>query len=646
MLRFTEVQLTNETGLPNHGRLVWTSNWAPNYKGAYAHSTRDLVFAEGLNLAVAYYHAGQYDKGYDLLKGAYASMFQGSIPGGLSCHAYRNGQQRRNEEFTDGISLFARVVVEGLYGIVPEFQNDILHLSPGFPKAWNQASIRTPDVSYEFRRTQNEITIHLTSQRRAQIHYKVGILDQRVSAVFLDGKEFRQYTIEPGVGRAFVHVTTPSMTASTLEIRLAAFEHAVRFPAVVAQSDPVSVTVEGAQILHFNDPQQVLTELQQQASSLTGIASASIGHHTFFVRAGSPSQSYWHPVDVEIRPRLEIMNAGANEKGECSFRLRNNTANQTFRSINVEWCGARQQLQDVLRPGESRDCRLQGAQQLMPGGSQVVIAGSGFEKVARVLPYWPSAAGAADVHAFQPVAIDSLFDESPETVLQRNIWSDDRIYAVCFDYFLAHLNGDRSRMPNASRLRGKVDARGIALTDCGIPFAQRAIGNNMVALSLLNGFRPAVRIPIGHAARRIYLLLGAITFPIQSHIPNGRVTVGYENGTQTSIDLVNPTNLDSGLGTFGGTYHYTPNGREVIGALPPFTLPPQPTIILRQHGVPDKDEDVHPAWENSESTRPPLAAHADILAIDVDHRSQIDSLHVDVIANDVVLGLFGVTILV
>ena len=59
MLRFTETNLRNETAIPNGGRLVWSSNWAPNYDKHYTHSTYDLVFAENLNLAIAYYRVGQ-----------------------------------------------------------------------------------------------------------------------------------------------------------------------------------------------------------------------------------------------------------------------------------------------------------------------------------------------------------------------------------------------------------------------------------------------------------------------------------------------------------------------------------------------------------------------------------------------------------
>ena len=121
---------------------MWSSNWAPNYDKHYTHSTYDLVFAETLNLAIAYYRAGQFDKAYELVKGVYASMYQGGIPGGLSCHAYSNGQQRANEEFGDAISMFARTAVEGVFGILPECSMGSSIFRPGFPKTGKTAPFR------------------------------------------------------------------------------------------------------------------------------------------------------------------------------------------------------------------------------------------------------------------------------------------------------------------------------------------------------------------------------------------------------------------------------------------------------------------------------------------------------------------------
>ena len=219
MLRFTEKNLRNETEIPHGGRLVWSSNWAPNYDEHYTHSTYDLIFAENLNLAIAYYRAGQFDKAYELVKGAYASMYQGGIPGGLSCHAYANGQQRANEEFADSISMFARTAVEGVFGILPEMEDGIINISPGFPKDWNDASISTPDLSYRFHKTNLGITLETETAQPLRIHFRVPIFDASLAAASINGSSVDVH-IEPGIGGSFVDVTGPSTTDSSLNLKL------------------------------------------------------------------------------------------------------------------------------------------------------------------------------------------------------------------------------------------------------------------------------------------------------------------------------------------------------------------------------------------------------------------------------------------
>ena len=393
-------------------------------------------------------------------------------------------------------------------------------------------------------------------------------------------------------------------------------------------------------------PQGVLRDTKSSKSSLNGTVAGELGHHTLFLQIGDARHSYWHPIDIEIRPRVEILTPQISRAGECTFRLRNNSAVVTLRNIEAHWAGANQLLEGDLRPGEAGDFRIpSGTSSLLLGENQLTVTAPSIETVAAKIPYWPSNPETPSKEPWKTIRLDSLYDESLENLLSRKFWSSDYKYAPCFDYLLAHLNGDRSRPPNATSLRKKVNTEGIFETAYGLPFAQRAAGDNMIALSLWNDFRRSVEVPIDQSAHRIYLLLSAITFPMQSHIANGRVTVRYIDGSSSALDLVNPTNLDNGIGTFGGTYHYTANGHVMIGEVPPFEYPPQPMLLLRQHGVPDHDEEVHPAWENSARTRPPLASHADIIGVDCDPAKKIRIIQVEARANNVILALFGLTLL-
>jgi hypothetical protein len=179
----------------------------------------------------------------------------------------------------------------------------------------------------------------------------------------------------------------------------------------------------------------------------------------------------------------------------------------------------------------------------------------------------------------------------------------------------------------------------VFLTRYGIPFAQRKQGNNLVALSRWKEFPNRVEIPVRGSARRIYLLLSAITFPIQSQIANARVTVHYADGSKSELDLVNPDNFDNGWGKFGGTYHYAANGMELLSLTQTRKKEAHSLLILDQLNLPGlvRIPDLADKWEE----RP----HADIIDVDCDARRNIESVELEVLSNEIIVGLLGVTLL-
>jgi hypothetical protein len=209
---------------------------------------------------------------------------------------------------------------------------------------------------------------------------------------------------------------------------------------------------------------------------------------------------------------------------------------------------------------------------------------------------------------------------------------------------LEHLVGDRSGRPNDNLLRSRVNAAGVFLTHVGIPFAERAVGNNVVILSRWKEFPDHISVPVQEVARKVYLLISGITFPMQSQIANVRVVVNYAEGGKSSLDLVNPDNFDSGWrGFYGGNYHYAANGMEVIGSGPPEekddeakTMPiARPGTILAEQGVPEPLD--YSKWTS--------ATHADIVDVDCDPSRKIQDVVITVLSNEIIAAVHGITLL-
>ena len=76
-------------------------------------------------------------------------MYLSAGPGNfeqLSFYDAMRGELYR--DFADGIGMVARTTVEGLFGIQPDALNKQLLIRPGFPAAWDSASIQI--TGYEF----------------------------------------------------------------------------------------------------------------------------------------------------------------------------------------------------------------------------------------------------------------------------------------------------------------------------------------------------------------------------------------------------------------------------------------------------------------------------------------------------------------
>jgi hypothetical protein len=646
MLRFTETKLRSETGIPNGGRLVWSSNWAPNYNQHYTHSTYDLTFAENLNLAIAYYRTGQVDKAYELVKGVYASMYQGGIPGGLSCHAYSNGQQRANEEFGDAISMFARTAVEGVFGILPEMQHRTITISPGFPRDWMDASISTPDLSYRFHKTNSEISLEVETAQPLRIHYRIPLFEASLAEASINGSQVEAGT-EPGIGSSFAVVTGPLTTKSQLTVKLKPHPMALRARSVGVAGERLTMGVENARLQEFKDPQAILEQAKLTEHSLSGIVKESLGPHTLFVLVGDAKDSRWEPINLEVRPPVEIVNPQVDFKsGQCSFTLRNNRALEMKVKGKCSWAGKTTELDVQVPSGTEARFTAQGdLSALLLGKNLLEVSGlMGVSALRAEMPYWPQTPPAtAGKMEWKAVRLDQFYNDSLSTVLSHPFWTSDTDYpyAVCRDYMLAHLVGDRSARPNDDRLRSRVNAQGVFVTEDGIPFAQRAEGRNLVALSRWRDFPDHLTVPVDDVARKIYLLISGITFPMQSQIANLHVVVNYAEGGKTEVDLVNPETFDSGwAGFYGGNYHSAANGMEVIGTgekdMMSHNMPiGRPRTILGQQGVPELLD--YSQWAT--------ATHADIVDVDCDASRRIQSVEITVLSNEIIAALHGITLL-
>lgn len=194
--------------LPYGGELCQSSNWVP-----WKWSVRDTFGGDVCALALAYFQTGLPDDAWDLLLGATLdSAYAGSVPGGFS-------HIGAGTDFSDNCHMFARTVVEGLFGYDPDYPNHRVKLRPAFPSSWQKAAIKTPDYSLDFSQDGEVDRYRLTLALAADLECVLPVRAEGVVRVTVNGRESNWET-SAGFGYTLLRLRVPQASAVDLAIQL------------------------------------------------------------------------------------------------------------------------------------------------------------------------------------------------------------------------------------------------------------------------------------------------------------------------------------------------------------------------------------------------------------------------------------------
>lgn len=286
----------------NNYATISTTNWLP-----YSWSINNVAFAEVMHTALAYFQAGCYEKGYRLLKSSVLDgMYLGNSPGNfgqISFYDAARGECYR--DFGDPIGIASRVLMQGLFGILPDGFNDVLYLQPGFPIDWNEASIVTPDVAYVFQRNglKDCYIINQSKDSWRTLKLRVKALSSDIKKVMVNGKVVNWHMIKTVSERPIIEVVTTCDSINQIEIEWAGDTITPRAADDYIYQTDDSYTLRVAsnqQILDCYDPQCVLDKLSFSKRSLKGKLNNNAGSKTFFILLKQGAMEWWQPIDIMI----------------------------------------------------------------------------------------------------------------------------------------------------------------------------------------------------------------------------------------------------------------------------------------------------------------------------------------------------------
>jgi hypothetical protein len=638
MMRYTMHSLERIPVEGCDGELIWNTNWVP-----YHWSVRDIDYADVFHASLAYYSIGRRADAYRLYSGALTDSTCNHVtPGAFMC-VYEG----KSVDFADTVSMFGRATVEGLFGIRPRMHERMVTISPGFPDDWREASIRTPDFSYEYRYCDGVESVRATSAQECEKELRLVARRNGVRCVRVDGNE-AAYSIEPGIGHAYIVVRSNIGFTSEFEVEYSGAEPA-RFdlPEIVAERSTLTVSGRASgsavRIVGVKDPQTVLSSFElSDDGGCRLVFGGDRGYHTLFLLVSDGMLRYWHPVDVEIRESLRAVDCALSSGDRrISLRLENNTARTTSIQARYE----NQVFSCEIAPYAKSDLlefSLSATHDFLPGGNSVDVEVTGdVNRVIRV-----------DVEDWQVLGSDEglrvkLGQQAVLVPLERHF--NDRVSDIFRHDYLSprspycslqvpvHLyppnwcgtRMDRVKNMNDRYLRRSVTAEGVFYTSAGIPFAQvsEEEADNVVYVSKWDNFPDEVTVPVGVEGRRLYLLLTGYTNQMQCWVTNAVIEVIYSDACRQRLELVPPRNfrsMESGPGT------EREEDRWCYGAKPLYRVQIGNLSERVGEAVPSSGKDD--------------GIYAQVLDMNL-RPKEIKSLKISAIANDIVVGLLGVTVL-
>jgi hypothetical protein len=628
-LRYLDADLAR---LPVRGQGVPDGDWfvLPNTNWPGAGRMNSVSPGESAHAALALWQVGRSEDAWKLWKGVVLdSFFMGRAPGQVAARspldALAATDAARDE--ADAIGSLARSTVEGLFGIQPDVPAGELLIRPGFPAEWGRASLSRSYLGFTFRREgqADRYVIEPKFSRPLKVRLVLRARGERVLSVQVNGKAAAWTSAPDAIGDPQVQLTLePAAKHEVVVNWVGERTPSARPVAVAASGRNFSADFAPAQVVDVSDPQGVLRDPNRSESGLSGVVAGQPGQRTLFAKLKQGDLTWWQPVLLDVRPGLEIVPAPVQDAQKVHFRIRNNTSSSWERAAVIEVGGQKSTL--VLRIGamaESGELALPGVG-LLPGTIPVRVELGELGAAEGAVTNWQLNAGSTSL---RQVDLTALFNDEAGKLFRNEYlkprperaslalpkqglgdWADPRRSFAVDDAGLRRVaaNGDQLVLPQGITFRtpSAAGARNVAFT------------------SRWENYPAEITVAVNGRANRAYLLLVGSTNPMQSRLDNAEVIVTYRDGTTDRLALNNPVN-------------WWPVEQDFTADDPAYR-PNAPRLLRIELGT-------GRSYVPGPATRPTGGA-ATVLDLALSPDKNLQSLTLRTLANDVVVGLMGVTL--
>lgn len=615
-------------GVPGGLATLTSTTWMP-----YMWSINNTAMAEVTHTALADWQAGRADMAYSIFKGALVdSMFVGQCPGNLHMTSFFDVyRQEAQRDSGDPTGITWRALIEGLFGIRPDALGGELTIDPGFPADWNRASIQHPNVNFRYTGGNDQrFVIEPKFGRPMSLKLRAVVRSERVSRVTVNGKPAKFRVMDERIGDPHVEVLAPP--AEKWDVLVSSDGDALRTlpiaPAIAAAGQPLDISTAARELLAFSDPASLLKSPTINGRTLRGTASESVEDGTVFLKVKQGDLTWWQPVSIDVRPAFSLTDPAFDAaKGKASFKLVNNTRNDLDAKAEVRLNGAAKAIRLQAGSLGTSGRFTFDAPAVLPGANRLVVTLPDDQSVSATLTV-------SDVVAkntnWQPIDLAAFFNDRV-TQIFRNKYLSPRSPYASLAMPTQGVGGWASNKGNP-----KIDDTGLRSAGplmtlpTGVPLATPtdADAKNIAIVSRWDNYPRELTLPLTGKSAQATLLMAGSTNAMQSRFDNGEVVFTYTDGTTDRLPLRNPDTW----WPIEQDYLVDDYGFRIDAPLPM-------RVDLKTGAVRQPTRQ-----DLGKSARILDGGAATVLSLPLDANKELKSVTVRAIANEVVIGLMGLTL--
>ncbi len=609
-----------------------TSNWQP-----YTWSVNNVALAELMHTSLAYWQGNRSEEAFKLWKSSLLeSMYLGASPGNFQQLSYYDAMRGElYRDFADPIGMVGRTLVEGLFGIQPDAFNNTLLIQPGLPREWDYASLDIPDAMVSFNRKGDTDTYKVVSRFSFPLDLKLQVKAFRsgIKNVWINGKKAVWSLVENAVGLPEIIIECGNSTENIIQIEWEGKPILSFKELSLSLSEKMVITTQESDFLEVMDPQGILENINLAPKEIQATLKNKTGEKTIFVKVKQGDLVWYKPYHITIRPDVYLVYNKGQAADQIDFDI--------ISSSNIP------DVEILVNPGFQNPSKLGNLtvgkknftfsnEYLIPGSNRIVIKSNSKTLLDTVVINWnvkPSKINETvhiDLATVYNDRITRIFDnlyETPRPFISTLQLPTQGIGNWCYPLIKPILEDEG--------LRNKLskNSQKVAFNEkIAFGIRQKQSGENVVFTSKWDNFPDKVTIPLEGNASHVYLLMGGTTNPMQSRIVNGTVTVEYTDGSHKVLELKNPEN-------------WWPIEQDYYIDDYAFAIetPSPPRLHLKTGDFKMNNSSYYTI--KGFSSYGVDGGAVNLLDIPLDKEKRLKSISIETKANDVVIGLMGLTLL-